>query len=111
VADYWGLASGRNVDKFAKVGLTAVASSLVDAPYVEEFPVVMECKVLHTLEIGLHTQFIGEILDVKLDEAVLGPAGRPDVEKLGLFVLLDGYRGIGTFLGKAFKIGEEIDES
>jgi flavin reductase (DIM6/NTAB) family NADH-FMN oxidoreductase RutF len=111
VADYWGIASGRNVDKFAKAGLTAVASSLVDAPYVEEFPLVMECKVLHTLEIGLHTQFIGEILDVKFDEAVLGPAGRPDVEKLGLFVLLDGYRGIGTYLGKSFSIGAEINET
>jgi flavin reductase (DIM6/NTAB) family NADH-FMN oxidoreductase RutF len=107
-ADYLGLASGRKVDKFAKVGLTAVASDLVDAPFVKEFPVVLECKLLHTIEIGLHTQFIGEILDVKIDEAVLGPEGSPDVEKLGLFVLLDGYRGIGKYLGKAFSIGKEI---
>lgn len=107
-ADYLGLASGRKVDKFAKVGLTAVASDLVDAPCVKEFPVVLECKLLHTIEIGLHTQFIGEILDVKIEEAVLGPEGSPDVEKLGLFVLLDGYRGIGKYLGKSFSIGKEI---
>ena len=107
-ADYLGLASGRKVDKFAKGGLTAVASDLVDAPFVKEFPVVLECKLLHTIEIGLHTQFIGEILDVKIDEAVLGPEGSPDVEKLGLFVLLDGYRGIGKYLGKSFSIGKEI---
>jgi flavin reductase (DIM6/NTAB) family NADH-FMN oxidoreductase RutF len=103
--DYWGIASGRDVDKFAKVGLNAVASDLVDAPYVEEFPVVMECKVIHTIEIGSHTQFIGEILDIKIEEAILGPAGSPDVEKLRLFVLLDGYRGIGEYLGEAFSIG------
>jgi len=103
--DYWGIASGRDVDKFAKVGLTAVSSDLVDAPYVEEFPVVMECKVIHTIEIGSHTQFIGEILDIKIEEAILGPAGSPDVEKLRLFVLLDGYRGIGEYLGEAFSIG------
>ena len=105
--DYWGIASGRDVDKFAEAGLTPVASDLVDAPYVEEFPVVMECKVLHTIEIGLHTQFIGEILDIKIEESILGPEGSPDAEKLGLFVLLDGYRGIGRHLGQAFSIGRE----
>ena len=106
--DYWGIVSGREVDKFAKAGLTAVASDLVDAPYVQEFPVVMECKVLHTIEIGSHTQFIGEILDIKVEEAMLGPEGSPDVERLGLFVLLDGYRGIGSYLGKAFSVGKVV---
>jgi flavin reductase (DIM6/NTAB) family NADH-FMN oxidoreductase RutF len=106
--DYWGIVSGREVNKFAKAGLTAVASDLVDAPYVQEFPVVMECKVLHTIEIGSHTQFIGEILDIKVEEAMLGPEGSPDVERLGLFVLLDGYRGIGSYLGKAFSGGKVV---
>jgi flavin reductase (DIM6/NTAB) family NADH-FMN oxidoreductase RutF len=107
-ADYWGLASGRDVDKFAKAGLTATPSDVVDAPYVEEFPVVMECQVLHTIEIGLHTQFIGEILDIKIEESVLGAKDHPDTEKLGLFVLLDGYWGIGAYLGQAFSIGKEM---
>lgn len=106
--DYLGLVSGREVDKFAKAGLTAVGSVLVDAPYVNEFPVVMECKVLHTIEIGSHTQFIGEILDIKVEEAMLGPEGSPDAEKLGLFVLLNGYRGIGRYLGEDFSIGKEM---
>ena len=106
-ADYWGLASGRDVDKFAKAGLTAVASDVVDAPYVKEFPVIMECRVLHTIEIGLHTQFVGEILDIKIEEALLQSAGQPDIEKLGVFVLLDGYRGIGAYLGQAFSIGKK----
>ena len=68
-ADYVGMASGRNVDKFAVAGLTPVRSELVDAPYAAEFPVVLECRLLHTLELGIHTQFIGEILDVKADRA------------------------------------------
>ena len=63
-ADYIGLASGRDVDKFAATGLTPVKSDLVDAPYVKEFPLILECKVIHTIEIGLHTEFIGEIMDV-----------------------------------------------
>jgi flavin reductase (DIM6/NTAB) family NADH-FMN oxidoreductase RutF len=107
-ADYWGIASGRDVDKFAKAELTAVASDLVDAPYVKEFPLVMECRVRHTIEIGSHTQFIGEVLDIKGEEDLLGPAGSLDVEKLRLFVFLkDYYRGIGAYLGRAFSIGKE----
>jgi flavin reductase (DIM6/NTAB) family NADH-FMN oxidoreductase RutF len=106
-ADYVGIASGREVDKFAQTGLTPVASDLVDAPYVAEFPVAMECKVLHTIEIGLHTQFIGEVLDIKVDEAALAPDGYPDVEKLDVFVYMDGYYAVGPFLGEPFSIGEE----
>ena len=71
-ADYIGIASGRNVDKFAVTGLTPVRSEIVDAPYVGEFPLVLECRLLRAVEIGLHTQFIGEILDVKADESVIG---------------------------------------
>ena len=66
-ADYLGMTSGREVNKFAQARLTPVNSTLVDAPYVREFPLILECKLLHALEIGLHTLFVGEILDVKAD--------------------------------------------
>jgi flavin reductase (DIM6/NTAB) family NADH-FMN oxidoreductase RutF len=113
-ADFFGIASGRNTDKFTAAGLTAVKSDLVDAPYVIEFPIVLECNVIHTLEIGVHTQFIGEIMDVKADEAVLGEKGLPDIEKIEkIKPIIFGpeihtYHGIGRFLGKAFSIGKEI---
>ena len=81
---------------------------LVDAPYIAEFHVVMECKVIYTLEIGLHTQFIGEVLDIKIDETLIKPDGNPDVEKLGVFVFMDGYRVIGHSVAKPFSIGKEI---
>ncbi|GKT18736.1 flavin reductase family protein, partial [Aduncisulcus paluster] len=60
-ADYFGMASGRDKDKFAVSGLTPVRSDVVDAPYVDEFPFIFECKVVETVELGLHTQFVGEI--------------------------------------------------
>ncbi|MCJ7625613.1 MAG: flavin reductase family protein [Anaerolineaceae bacterium] len=107
-ADYVGIVSGRDVDKFSATGLTAVRSDLVDAPYVNEFPVVMECKLLHTIEIGLHTMFIGEIQDVKIDEAVLAADGRPEMEKLGLFVYSTDYYAVGKQAAKAFSIGKEL---
>lgn len=107
--DHTGLVSGRDGDKFAAVGLTAVASEAVDAPYVEEFPIVLECRLLHTLEIGLHTLFVGEIIDVKAEEEVLDEKGKPAVEKVKPMVFSPSvrqYHGIGRLLGKAFSMGK-----
>lgn len=108
-ADYFGMVSGKNVDKFSATGLTLVRSDLVDAPYIKEFPFVLECKVIRTTEIGLHTQFIGEIMDVKADESVITGAGTPDIEKLKPFLFTPEsrtYYGVGKYLGKAFSIGK-----
>lgn len=110
-ADYAGLVSGRNVDKFAATGFTAVRSSLVDAPYVEQCPLVLECTVLHVIELGLHTQFIGRIEDVKADEAVLGTNGMAALEKVRPIIFSPGnreYYGVGPALGHAFAVGKEI---
>jgi len=110
-ADFIGMASGRDVDKFAVAGLTAVRSELVDAPYAAEFPVVLECRLLQTVEIGLHTQFIGEILDVKADSGVLGDDGLPDIMKIRPLVYdtgHKGYHGVGPLLDRAFCVGKEL---
>jgi flavin reductase (DIM6/NTAB) family NADH-FMN oxidoreductase RutF len=108
--DYAGMTSGRNVDKFAITKLTPVRSELVDAPYVKEFPIVIECKVLHTLEVGLHTQFIGEIMDIKVEESMLGEHGMADILKVKPLIFDPGegaYYGIGGRIGKAFSIGKK----
>ena len=108
--DYVGMTSGRNVDKFAMTKLTPVRSDLVDAPYVKEFPLIIECKVIHTLEIGLHTQFIGEILDIKAEESVLGEKGMADILKVKPLVFDTGqgaYHGIGERIGRAFSIAKK----
>ena len=110
-ADFFGIATGREIDKFAVAGLTSVKSDLVDAPYVNEFPMVLECRLLKVVEIGLHTQFIGEILDVKADEVVLGSEGLPEIEKVKPVMFTPEsrkYYGTGKFLGKAFSIGREL---
>ncbi len=108
--DYVGTTSGKNVDKFAMLKLTPVRSELVDAPYVKEFPLVIECKVIHTLEIGLHTQFIAEIMDIKAEESALGEQGMPDIQKVNPIVFDTGqrvYYSIGERIGKAFSIGKK----
>jgi flavin reductase (DIM6/NTAB) family NADH-FMN oxidoreductase RutF len=109
-ADYFGIVSGRKVNKFKESGLTPVKSELVDAPYVSEFPMVLECKVIHHFEIGLHTHSIGEIMDVKIDAAVLGDNGAPDISKVKPIVYTPEYQqyyGIGALIGQAFRMGKK----
>ncbi len=109
--DHAGMVSGRHEDKVAVLGLTATRSELVDAPYMAEFPMVLECRLLHTLEIGLHTQFVGEILDVKLDEAAIDGAGKPDLGRMGAVIFAPeqrAYFGLGEPLGAAFSIGKTV---
>lgn len=110
-ADYVGVASGRDADKFAVSGLTPVRSDLVDAPYAAEFPLVLECRLLQVVEIGLHTQFIGEIVDVKADESVLAADGLPDILRIRPLIYdtsHKGYHGVGPLLGAAFSVGREL---
>jgi len=47
---------------------------------------ILECRVIHHHEIGLHTHFIGEILDVKVDDEMLADDGSPDIEKIRPFL-------------------------
>lgn len=110
-ADYFGLVSGRQADKFAASRLTPARSERVDAPYVQEFPLVIECRLAHQFELGLHTLFVGEVLDVKADEAVLGPEGLVDVLKLRPLLFTpdtQGYYGVGRFVGRAFSVGHQL---
>jgi hypothetical protein len=61
--------------------------------------------------LGLHTQFVGQILDVKADEEVLDAAGMPDILKTQPIIFSPanrGYYGVGASLGHAFAVGKEI---
>lgn len=110
-ADYFGIVSGKNVDKFVATGLTPVKSDLVEAPYIKEFPVIIECKLFSTLELGIHTQFIGEIIDVKIDESALNEKDLPilDIIKPILYATeIKEYYSFGQSVGKAFSIGKDI---
>lgn len=113
-ADYFGIVSGRDTDKFAVAGVTPVASDLVDAPFVGEFPFVLECKVIHVAELGLHTLFAGEIVDVKVDEDCLDEKGKPSAELVRPVwwgPSDNEYYGLGESLGRGFSIGRSLETS
>lgn len=108
-ADYFGVASGKNVDKFAATGLTAVRSDVVDAPYVGEFPLILECALVRTVALGMHIQFVGEVMDVKAEEDVLDASGYPDIAKVRPVIFTPvtrAYHTVGDYLGQAFEIGQ-----
>ena len=110
--DFFGMASGRDVDKFAATGLTPIKSDVVDAPYVEEFPVVIECKVKEVVELGLHTMFVGEVMDIKADEDALHEKTNKPAMEIFKPVIFDmgtsSYFGPGENLGRAFGLGKSF---
>jgi len=59
-----GALSGRDGDKFAATGLTAVPAEEVDSSLVAECPVNIECRVIQTLDLGERVWFVGQILAV-----------------------------------------------
>ncbi|MDR2340489.1 MAG: flavin reductase family protein [Deltaproteobacteria bacterium] len=107
--DFAGLTSGRQVNKFARSGLTPVKSPLVDAPYVEQAPVIAELRLFKTVELGTHTLFVGQIMDVKADPEVLAEDGSLDIHKVNPLVYDGaGYYKVGDFVGQAFSIGKAL---
>lgn len=106
--DFVGITSGTNTDKFSVSGLTPIRSKIVEAPYIQEFPLIFECKLLHVIDIGSHTQFIGEVVDTKADEAVLGVDGMPSLAMIKPLVYNgpeQAYYGVGSRLGPAHSMG------
>ncbi|MDD1764226.1 MAG: flavin reductase family protein [Methanobacteriaceae archaeon] len=109
-ADFFGITSGKDLDKFQATGLTPIKSGVVDAPYVNEFPFILECKLLQSVKIGLHTQFIGEIIDIKVDEDIINP-DYPLIQKIKPLIYSpddSAYYGVGNYVGKAFSAGKKI---
>ena len=114
VADFVGLVSGRNHDKFQEAGLTALKSEHVNAPIAAELPFTLECQLVHQHKLGLHTIFVGQIMGILADEDILNPKQLPDIEKVQA-ILYGGfgsnyYYAVGERLGKAFSIGKDLKQ-
>lgn len=101
-ADFCGVKSGRDTDKFAETGMTPMPCKFVKAPQIAQSPVSVECKVTEIKKLGSHDMFIAEILAVDVDDSLLDDAGKLALEKCGLVAFCHGgYYGlsgqIGTF--------------
>ncbi len=101
--DYAGMVSGKHADKFGDTVFTPVKSGLVDAPFVKECGMVIECRLKETVNLGSHVMVVGEILDVKVDEDALTD-GAPDIQLLKPFIYSsgdNGYHSLGVRIGDA----------
>ena len=99
--DWCGVKSGRDVDKFAALGLHAAAgSALPGCPILEESPVNLECKVTQTIPLGSHELFLAEVVGCCVDESLLDSEGKLRLDKAGLIAYSHGeYRTLGRRLG------------
>ncbi len=73
-----GTTSGRDTDKFARLGLGKVRASLVAAPIIADCPINLECKVRHRLPLGSHDLFVAEIVKTHAQHALLREDGGLD---------------------------------
>lgn len=85
-ADYCGRVSGKDADKWGACGFTRAAGVQVRVPLIAECPVNIECRLRHTIPLGSHDLFIGEVVAVHIDEAVLDEGGRVDFARLAPFL-------------------------
>lgn len=98
-------------NKFQRLQWTPVAAEHVDAPYIAECPVVLEMALRHTLEIGSHTQFVGEVMDIKVAPSMLSPEGLPmpqAIKPILFSPLTREYFAMGSFLARAFSVGKTL---
>lgn len=102
-ADFVGVRSGRDIDKFAlekELKLTQEKSKLVKAPCIKESPVCLECRVKEILRLGSHDMFLAEVVSTDIDEAYLDENGRLDLKKARLVAYSHGeYYALGKLLG------------
>ncbi len=99
--DYCGNVSGKDVDKFRELGLTPIKGDETECHYIDECPINMECQVRHSVVLGSHELFIGEVVAVHARDGVLTAEGRVNMDNLNLFTYIGpDYYAIGKKLGQ-----------
>lgn len=106
-ADYVGVVSANNTpDKLAKTGWHITKSEFVNAPIIEELPLVLECKLI---SYDTETEIcIGEVVNVSADESILDENGKINLAKLQPLCYASEvreYYTLGEKVGKAFSDG------
>ena len=109
-ADYVGVVSANNVlDKLSKTGWHTVKSEFVNAPIIEELPLVLECKLVHY---DTETEIcIGEVVNVSVDDSILDGNGKIDLTKFEPICYdcdTHGYYKLGEKVGQAFSDGLKL---
>ncbi len=102
--DFCGIVSGRKVDKFKITGLTPVEARKVKPPIINECQISLECKVKDIIKLGSHDVFVGEVVNLNVDENVLSQSKTIDYTKLRPITwnpITEEYHSLGERLAKA----------
>ena len=100
--DWIGVRSGKDFDKWKETGLTPIPGQTVSSPTIEQSPLSIECRVKSVTDLGTHSMFIADVLNVRADEKWIDPeTGRFSLEKSGIMAYCHGhYFGLGEMIGK-----------
>lgn len=98
--DYCGVVSGRDVDKFKRMNLTAIKAPNVPAPMIKEAPISIECRLREIVPLGLHDMFIGEVVAIHADPQYMDETGKFNLDKAQPIAYSHGaYYTLGEKLG------------
>ena len=100
-ADFCGVRSGKDTDKFTEMKLTALPASQVKAPLIAQSPISLECKVTEVKHLGSHDMFIAEIVAVDVEDKYIDEDGRLDLRKAGIM-----FYSHGEYFAQGKKIGQ-----
>lgn len=100
-ADFCGVRSGKDTDKFEEMKLTALPVSQVKAPLIAQSPISLECKVTEIKHLGSHDMFIAEIVAVDVDDKYIQEDGKLDLRKAGIM-----FYSHGEYFAQGKKIGQ-----
>ena len=99
-ADYCGVRSGRDVDKFKELRLTPQASREISVPGIAESPVNIECRVRQILPLGSHHMILADVVAVTVDADAIDDRGKFHLNRTGLVSYSHGeYFLLGKKLG------------
>ena len=97
--DTCGVKSGRKIDKFKETKLGYEKGEIINAPIITNCPINLECKVFESIDLGSHTMFMADILNVHIDENLIDENGRLMIEKANLLAYAHGrYFSLGKSL-------------
>lgn len=101
-ADWCGVRSGKNYDKFSEMKLTPLKSENSDCPLISESPINIECTVTNIIELGSHDLFLAKVDSVDVESYLIdSETGALNLEKAKLAVYSHGfYYNLGCQLGK-----------
>lgn len=101
--DYLGIVSGNETpDKVAQSGFTLTKSAFVDAPVINELPLVLECHLVSMNEATCNV--VGKIVNCAVEESAL-TEGKPDAAKMKPICFdtcARTYRIMGDVVAQAF---------